>query len=159
MNSTLKRKEIIAAKLQSLRESIKFIGDNIPDDSEVLKNNRLLKNGIYKEVEFAIETVIDICAILNKDLQLGKVDSEDSIFSNLEKAKIFDKNIINIITDMKKFRNVLVHRYIDINDDEAYNNVNSGLINFGEIISKTEVLLKNNETIEKHKNINKKTVK
>lgn len=144
MSSLLKRREIIASKLQNLRESIIFIEDNLPESVEKFRDNRLLKNGIYKEVEFSIENIIDVCAIINKDLQLGKIESEDSIFSNLEKAKIFDKNIINKIIEMKKFRNLLVHRYIEIDDERAFNNIESGLEDFKVLVSKTEMLIKNN---------------
>lgn len=142
MSSLLKRREIIASKLQNLRESIIFIEDNLPESVEKFRDNRLLKNGIYKEVEFSIETIIDICAIINKDFQLGKIESEDSIFSNLEKAKIFDKNIISKIIEMKKFRNLLVHRYIEIDDERAFNNIESGLEDFKVLVSKTEMLIK-----------------
>jgi len=39
----------------------------------------LIKDGIYKRVEFAVENVFDICAIINTDLVLGVPSDDEDI--------------------------------------------------------------------------------
>lgn len=120
------RTEIINSKIAKLEESMIFIEDHFPPSVESFKN-RVLKNALYKEVEFAIELILDICAIINSDLRLGMPETEDSILKNIEREKIFDKEIISIISEIKRFRNILVHKYGEVDDKEAFENIKNGL--------------------------------
>ena len=101
-----------------------------------------MKDGIYKKVEFAIESVLDICNIINSDLDLGTPETEESVLDNLEKNKIFDKKVVGLIREMKGFRNILAHRYGRINDELAFENIKEGLKDFDLIIREVERVLK-----------------
>ena len=118
---------------------------------EDFKISRLLRNGIYKELEFALENVLDICSIINSDLGLGMPEVEDNILDNLEGKKIFAKKIVEIIRDMKRFRNILVHKYGKINDSIAFETISDGLKDFEMIINEIEKVIKkykNNQKIQ-----------
>lgn len=65
------RKEIIKTKLQEMEESVNIVKENLPKTLEDFLELGLVKDGIYKKIEFAIENVIDICNIINSDLKLG----------------------------------------------------------------------------------------
>ncbi|KYC49295.1 MAG: hypothetical protein AMQ74_01448 [Candidatus Methanofastidiosum methylothiophilum] len=58
------RKEIILSKINEIEESITLIVDNMPDDFEEFENLGLLKDGIYKRIQYIIENILDICAIV-----------------------------------------------------------------------------------------------
>ena len=98
------RKKLIEDKLSLITDSINEVSDNLPSDFKEFAKLGLIKDGIYKKIEFAIENIIDICNIINSDLRLGVPEVEDDIFNNLETKKIFDKKIIDIIKEMKSFR-------------------------------------------------------
>ena len=84
------RKEEIKKKLREIFDSISIIEENLPLDFDGFANLGLVKDGIYKKIEFAIENVLDICNILNTDLSLGIPSDEEDIINNLEKNKIFN---------------------------------------------------------------------
>ncbi|MBS3099629.1 DUF86 domain-containing protein [Candidatus Pacearchaeota archaeon] len=152
MNNLKKLREAtIISKLKELNNSLEFIEDNLPKEYEDFKISRLLRNGIYKELEFALENVLDICSIINSDLGLGMPEVEDNILDNLEGKKIFAKKIVEIIRDMKRFRNILVHKYGKINDSIAFETISDGLKDFEMIINEIEKVIKkykNNQKIQ-----------
>jgi uncharacterized protein YutE (UPF0331/DUF86 family) len=79
------RKDIIKTKIKEIEESIAIIKENLPEELENFLELGLIKDGIYKRIEFAIENVIDICAIITTDLDLGVPTSEEDIIENMIK--------------------------------------------------------------------------
>lgn len=71
------RTEIIRKKTIEIKESIELIKSNLPDSLLDFESLGLIKDGIYKRIEFCIENVFDICAIINTDLRLGIPGSDD----------------------------------------------------------------------------------
>ena len=136
------RKDLIKSKIKDIIDSVNIVGDNFPENFQDFSMLGLVKEGIYKKMEFAIESIIDICNIINSDLELGAPESEEQILIHLEKSKIFDKKILKLISEMKKFRNVLVHKYGDIDDKKAYEDIKEGLKDFEHIINEIEKFLK-----------------
>lgn len=67
----------------------------------------LVKDGIYKRIEYAIENVLDICAMVHADLSLGVPESEDDIITTLEKNRIIKAAMSDEIRQLKRFRNLL----------------------------------------------------
>ncbi len=76
-----------------------------PDEFQKLG---LVKDGLYKRAEHALENVFDICTILNTDLNLGIPRDEGGI---LENNHIFTGELLKELKSMMGFRNILVHRY------------------------------------------------
>lgn len=114
------RTEIIRSKIEEILESLKLIEEHLPDDVEDFKKLGLIKDGIYKRTEFALQNVLDICAIINTDLKLSLPETEDDILETLSRARIISEELKNKLKLMKGFRNILVHRYGRINDDLAF---------------------------------------
>jgi uncharacterized protein YutE (UPF0331/DUF86 family) len=114
------RTEAIRIKLSIIDESIELVSSNLPSDANEFLDLGLVKDGIYKRVEYAIENVLDICAMINADLTLGIPESEDDIITSLVKYHILDPVTGEEIKQMKRFRNIVVHRYGKIDDLVAY---------------------------------------
>ena len=138
------RIEIIHSKLKDLKNSLQYLREFLPSDPKYL-SNRKDKNALYKEAEVAIQIVIDICSVINSDTSRTTPSDEDSIIISLEKEKIISSKLSEKLRTMKGFRNILVHRYGDINDDVAYNDIKNGLKDFEEFINTIDAFL------EKHK--------
>ena len=145
----IKMKELrikeIEKKLDDIMESISVVEENLSDNVEDFFGLGLVREGIYKKIEFAIESIIDICNIINSDLRLGVPEIEEDIIDNIEKRNVFGKKAIELIKEMKKFRNILVHKYGKIDDKIAFMNIRDGLKDFELIIKEIEGFL------EKHK--------
>ena len=135
------RTEIIKSKLSKINDTLEIIEEHLPDNFEEFERSRLIRDAVYKEIEFSIEIVLDICNIINKDLFLGMPETEESILDILEKKKIFSKDTINLIREMKKFRNILVHRYGEVDDERAFETIKEGLNDFKLFINETEKFL------------------
>jgi len=118
---------------QYLNELDKIIPDNFKDYKEIKT-----KAACERLLQISIEIVIDICSLISSELRLGLPSEEESIFDNLEKKGIINKNMRNILIKMKGFRNILVHRYGEIEDKYVFEFLNEDLGNFDKF--KEEIL-------------------
>ncbi len=123
--------ERILYKLSEARDSITLIEEKLPKTYEGFKDmSRLERDGIYKNIEFAIQSILDICAIILKEKDLKVPSSDDDMLTILKESKVFNSQVIDTIKLMKSFRNRLVHRYGDIDNELAYHNIKDGLKDF-----------------------------
>ncbi|MEK6914726.1 MAG: DUF86 domain-containing protein [Nanoarchaeota archaeon] len=137
-------KEKIKNKILEASETIDSISEKMPENFEDFENLGFVKDGIYKRIEFAIQNIIDICYLINSGLKLGIPEVEDDIFSHLKNNNILSKKTMNLIEEMKGFRNILVHKYGQIEDDKAFESITNGLKDFETIFNELEKFLKNN---------------
>lgn len=114
------REDLIRTKMKEIEESIDSVKDEIPDGLERFKELGLVKDGIYKRVEFAIEDVFDICAVINSDLDLGIPERDENVVDHLLERGVLEEDWKEKLSRMKGFRNIVVHRYGRIDDRIAY---------------------------------------
>jgi len=114
------RRDLVRIKIQEIREGIDLVRAHLPGTFGEFSRMGLLKDGIYKRTEYAIETVLDICAILNADLRLGVPGEDEDILANLCHNRILTPEMVQRIRGMKAFQNIVVHRYGTIDDRIAY---------------------------------------
>lgn len=124
------RKDIIKTKMKEIKESLRLIQDNLPEEPEKFAAMGLIKDGIYKRVEFCIQSMLDVCSIINSDLELGIPSSEEDIVENLVRDGILSPELGERVKRMKGFRNILVHRYGRIDDEMAFVRIRDGLDDF-----------------------------
>jgi len=135
----------IEDNLSSVYEAVEIVSENLPKSFNKFSELGLKKDGIYKKIEFAIESILDIFNIINSDLRLGVPDVEEEIIDNIEKNNLLDKSAIEIVREMKKFRNVLVHKYGKIDDRLAFESVVQGISDFEIVLKEIESFLKRNK--------------
>ncbi|MBW6518342.1 MAG: DUF86 domain-containing protein [ANME-2 cluster archaeon] len=116
-----------------MEESVHLIEKHLPEEFEEFNKLDIIKDGIYKRTEFAIENIIDICAIINSDLELGIPGSEEDIIDNLQENKILTTENAKRIRKMKGFRNFIVHRYGSLDDKVAFENIHDGMHDYFKI--------------------------
>ena len=85
-----------------------------------------------------IEICIDVSQLLVKELKLGLPTEEDNLFDKLEQAKVISKLLSKKLKEIKKFRNVLIHKYTDIIDKLVYGHAAKEKTDFTEF--KKEIL-------------------
>lgn len=136
------RKEEIQNKIVKTMDIIESIKKIIPKEFEEFKKDDIIKDAIYKRIESSIQNLVDVCYIINSDLRLGMPEVEDDIIEHIEKNKILSKKSVDILRKMKQFRNILVHRYGDVNDKQAFENIKEGLKDFELVIKEIENFLK-----------------
>ena len=114
------RREQILSKLAEIEESIDLVKENIPEEFEEYETLGIVKDGIYKRLEFSIENVINICSIINSDLKLGIPAKEQDVTDTLISEGILSEKMQELIRQMKGFRNIVVHRYGKIDDQITF---------------------------------------
>lgn len=110
----------IRIKLREMTESVDMVKEHLPDSADSFGQLGIIKDGIYKRIEYAIENVFDICAILNADLHLGVPGTDEDILENLMQHGVLAPVLQQNPKTMKGFRNIVVHRYGAIDDVLAF---------------------------------------
>ncbi len=133
-------------KIKEIEDNLEIIKENLPNTYEEFLKLGLIKDGIYKKIESSIENIIDICAIINTDLDLAIPESDESILDNLNKEGILSDEMTDLLKNMKGFRNILLNRYATTDDEIAYTIIKENLDDFYKFMTVIE------EFIEKRKN-------
>ncbi|MDD3857568.1 MAG: DUF86 domain-containing protein [Methanoculleus sp.] len=114
------RDTAIRIKLREMTESIDIVKEHLPGSADSFVRLGIVKDGIYKRAEYAIENVFDICAILNADLHLGVPGTDEDILANLVQHGVLAPDMRQNLKVMKGFRNIVVYRYGAIDDALAF---------------------------------------
>jgi len=101
------RETVIRIKLQEMGESVDMVREHLPDSVESFGRLGIIKDGIYKRIEYAI---------VNADLRLGVPGTDEDILENLVRHGVFGPEMRQSLKAMKGFRNIVVHRYGAIDD-------------------------------------------
>lgn len=135
------RIDVIRTKIKEIEESLKLVEKHLPKKFEEFSDLELIKDGMYKRMEFCIENVFAICAVINTDLELGIPESDENIVDNLMRNKVISDKIGEKLKSMKGFRNILVHRYGRINDEISFEIMNEHLQDFFNFIEEIETFI------------------
>lgn len=136
------RDALVYSKITEIEESIDMVNKNLPDQIEEFVTLGIVKDGIYKRLEYAIENVFDICHVINADLSLGIPSSEEDVIQNLRNRGIIDSDISDKLMDMRRFRNIVVHRYGKIDDKIAFSLLKDELDDFERFNERIRTFLK-----------------
>ena len=139
------RTVLIRSKLVDIEESVSLVEANLPQSFEEFSQLGLVKDGIYKRIEFAVENIIDICSIINSDLRLSVPESEESFVESLVDNGILTQNMADKTRRMKGFRNIIVHRYGKIDDLLAHKILTEHMGDFYGFIESIEQFLEKTE--------------
>jgi uncharacterized protein YutE (UPF0331/DUF86 family) len=151
------RVERIRKKLTDISEAAEIVAEHLPQSFKEFTQLGLIKDGIYMRVEFALESVVDILAILNADLALGVPEHEEDFIVHAERRGIISSEMAEKLRAMRGFRNILVHRYGDIDDQLAFHTLVNHLGDFNEFVQAIERFLARAQKSTQEKNHPKAT--
>ncbi len=114
------REVAIRIKLQEMGESIALVREHLPDSVDAFLELGMVRDGIYERIEYAIENVFGICAILNTDLVLGVPGADEDLLEHLRQRGVISPVMQARLKAMRGFRNIVVHRYGAINNALAF---------------------------------------
>ena len=80
-------KKRLLKKLDELNSYMNEINDFIPEKFENYANSVKNRRVCERLLQISIETVIDICSLLAKELALGTPSDEDDVFEKLKGKK------------------------------------------------------------------------
>ena len=121
----------ILSKLDEMIQYVKELRDMLPEEEEY-QHNLIKRRASEKTIEVAIESLIDVSAMIVSSQKLGLPANEENIFDILIENGILSKKLGEILKDMKGFRNILIHRCAHIDDVIVHHNLNNFLDDFYE---------------------------
>ena len=108
-------------RLKQYHDKINYIIDNIKD-LPIKSKNILETRGIFYSLQTSIESMVDLVAMLIKDLGVQVKDDEINI-DNLIKEKDLNPELGKKLKSANGLRNILVHRYSKVDDQIVLDSV------------------------------------
>ncbi len=142
------RDTLIRIKLREMEESVALVRKHLPDSVDAFLDLGIVRDGIYKRIEYAIEDVFDICAVLNTDLLLGVPGEDEDILEHLVQYGVLGSGMQQRLKAMKGFRNIVVHRYGAIDDALAFSILQEHIGDFSLFRQEIERFLQSVEEME-----------
>jgi len=116
-------KNRILSKLDELDSYLSELKIVMPKSYQEYVGSIEKKRSCERLLHILIESVIDICALIVKGLRLGLPAGEEDLFEKLEKKKIISKGMKEKLKSMRGFRNIMVHRYAEVDDELVFDNL------------------------------------
>ncbi|HLD33199.1 MAG TPA: DUF86 domain-containing protein [Candidatus Nanoarchaeia archaeon] len=116
----MKLNDKIAVKLNLIKQYLGELEDLLPHTVEEYKESLKVRRACEKTIELAIENVIDVLSVIIANKRIGTPSSEENIIQIAQKNKILSSSLSKKIQQMKGFRNVLVHKYGEVDDTRVY---------------------------------------
>jgi uncharacterized protein YutE (UPF0331/DUF86 family) len=105
-------------------------------------NDLVKRRACEKTIESAIESMIDAAAIIVSSERLGLPTDEESIFDLLIEHNVIPETVAQKAKELKGFRNILIHRYADVDDELVYQHLRYRLSDFEAFREAVESFLK-----------------
>lgn len=134
----------ILGKLDEIDRYLGELDGLIPETLDDYRESVAIKRASERLLHIAIEATIDTCAILVKELKLGVPKEEEDFFEKLS-GNVLTEETVGRLKEMKRFRNVLVHRYVDVDDAKVYEILETRLGDFEGFKKEVVAFLKKKE--------------
>jgi len=102
---------------------------------EEFLSSDLLKAAAERNMQVAIQSVLDICNHVVADMRLEVPDEEKQAFPILAAHKLISPELANTLGSMAGMRNVLVHEYLEVDYDRLYKVMTDNTADFEALIS------------------------
>lgn len=121
---------MIRERLKRLAEYVEFLERHKKITYEEFIADKSIEYSVERALQIAIQIVIDIAAhILSTTSNLTANDYADAIVK-LAKLDVIPADFAKRIKVMPKFRNILVHEYVEIDTRRVYQNMQEELQDF-----------------------------
>ena len=127
----MEHKKRVLAKLAEVGAYFDELEEMLPTEEEYLQNLPI-RRACEKTVELVIEAVIDVLAIIVAEEKLGFPAEEESLIAVLRKKGILSEKLSQELKQMKGFRNILVHKYGEVDNEQVYEFLSAHLEDFND---------------------------
>lgn len=127
----------ILTKLDQLEKYLAKYDEIVPISEEIYINSFEKQLAVERLLQISIEIMIDVAMMLIKQKHLGLPADEDDVFDKLQ--PFFKK--IEKYKEMKRFRNLLVHRYGEVNNKQVFYNATNCIEDFYSFMTEVKNIL------------------
>ena len=122
-------KERINDKIKEIEKFLEELEDIIPSNLEEYEKDFKTKAACERYAEKIIEAVVDLAYLVIKYKKLELPEGDAHSFDILTENKLISKELSEKLKDAKSMRNILAHKYGEINDKIVFNSLKEELIN------------------------------
>lgn len=114
-------KPLIEKKLRRIEDLLRELNVAKIATIEEFKVNIVVKRFIERNIELAVEQMIDICKHLVSGLDLKEPENYSDCLNSIAKEGIVSEQYLDTYKSMVRFRNLLIHAYEGVDDSITYN--------------------------------------
>ena len=121
--------ERIKDKIEKIEDFLDFLMSKIPGTLDEYKENLEIKAICERYVEKIVESLIDLAVLIIKYLKLESPEDDDKSFVILSKNNIISEELSKKLSDAKGMRNIIAHKYGEIDDEIVFDAINNEIEN------------------------------
>lgn len=127
---------VIIKRIGKIRKCVMALQKiHLEHTKEEFLNDDVLKAAVERNVQVAIQSVLDICNHVVADMKLEVPDEEKQAFSIMAAHQLISFELAAKLGLMAGMRNVLVHEYLEIDYDRLYEVMTHNIADFEELIA------------------------
>lgn len=111
---------LVEKKLRKIEDLLRELRTVSIESFDEFKENVVVKRFVERNVELAIEQMVDICKHFISGLDLKEPETYSECFDILAKGGVFPEGTVDTFKAMVRFRNILIHAYDGIDDSVTY---------------------------------------
>ena len=114
--------DVVLERLRYLRNEVDYLKqerDKVRSFQQYTENVRL-KKAVERSLQIAVEVCLDIGRRLIALEGFRYPEDNQDVFKVLEEEKVVPRDLLPALTDMARFRNLIVHDYTRIDDARVY---------------------------------------
>ena len=134
-------KDVVAAKLESLRRCVERIEEKRPDSAQALLDNYDLQDIISVNLERAVQVSADIASHFLADTQECPPSSMGAGFESLAKSGTLSAELADRMRKAVGFRNISVHAYQEIDWQIVFSIITTRMDDFKEFSRSIQVAI------------------
>ena len=119
--------DTITRHLELLRLYLERLAELQQHSREALKSDWHVQSMVERNLQLAIEAVVSIAEQVIASLSLPTPESSRAALSTLADASVLTHDLAQALQQAVGFRNIIVHRYMDIDYDLVYEALQSDL--------------------------------
>ncbi len=123
-------RERISAKISEMDSYLGELRAIVPRKLEDYLEDGKTKRACERLLQISIETAIEIANEIFKSLKIEIAADENDLYKKLKKKKVISEKLASRLKEMKGFRNILVHRYGEVDDREVFSFIENDLEDF-----------------------------
>jgi uncharacterized protein YutE (UPF0331/DUF86 family) len=97
---------------------------------EDFTREHVLQDAAERNFQVAIQASLDIASLILADQSMDMPTEYSSLFPKLAEIGVIPANFAQRLVGMAKFRNVLVHLYLEVDSQRIYSYIQHNLVDF-----------------------------
>ncbi|MFW6111107.1 MAG: type VII toxin-antitoxin system HepT family RNase toxin [Thermoproteota archaeon] len=123
-------KEEIYSKLEDLKRYVQFLRGYQSHTKQELREDHTLRGAVERYFQLALECTLNIGEMIISEEGFRKPESYRQVIEILGEERVLPREFTERFAPSMGFRNILVHRYAEVDVDQMYHRLQDNLQDF-----------------------------